>query len=55
MGNIHKAPDAAPIQNNYDQGKSTGAAVIKKQKGRPNPTKGGGINRRLEATKQKGI
>lgn len=52
MGNINKAGNAAPISNTYDQGKSTGAAVIKKQKGRPNPTKGGGINRKLEATKQ---
>ena len=52
MGNINKAPNAAPISNTYDQGKSTGASLIKKQKSRPNPTKGGGINRRLEATKQ---
>ena len=52
MGNIHKASNAAPISNTYNQGKSTGASVIKKQKSRPNPTKGNGINRRLEATKQ---
>ena len=52
MGNIHKAPNAAPIQNNYDQGKATGASIIKKQRSRMNPTKGGGINRKLEATKQ---
>ena len=52
MGNIHKAPNAAPIKNSYDQGKATGASKIFKQKGRPNPTKGGGINRKLEATKQ---
>ena len=51
-GNIHKAPNAAPIQNNYDQGKSTGASIIKKQKTRPNPMKGGGINRKLESMKQ---
>ena len=52
MGNIHKAGNAAPISNTYDQGKSSGAAIIKKQKSRSNPTKGNGINRRLEATKQ---
>jgi len=52
MGNIHKAPDAAPISNTQDNAKSMGAAVIKKQKSRPNPTKGGGINRKLEGKKQ---
>ncbi len=52
MGNINKAGNAAPISNTYDQGKSTGAAVIKKQKSRSNPTKGNGINRRLEGKSQ---
>ncbi len=52
MGNIHKAPDAAPQQNSYDQGKSSGAPVIKKQRSRPNSMKGGGINRKLESTKK---
>lgn len=52
MANIHKAPDAAPEQNSYHQGRSTGAPIIKKQKSRSNSMKGGGINRKLESTKQ---
>ena len=50
--NPHKAPNAAPIKNTYDQGKGSGASIMKKQKSRPNPTKGGGINRSLQSMKQ---
>ena len=52
MGNIHVAPNKAPQFNTQDNAKSSGAAVIKKQRSRPNPFKGGGINRKLEAKKQ---